>query len=674
MCSNIRGTLTLKLKVSQFSFVAFLLTGCSDSGAFVDRISTPEPGQGSDLLSARRIQLAIEPNRAVMAPGEKKQFSAFLVHPDGTSERIDDEISWKVRGYDETARSLADSSGAVSAPATVDSTGTVTAIEAGSLLVEAIFDGESATADVEIRQASTDDGTNPTTPVTPSVQFTSPVAADEAQPILVPHSKDIPVTWMAESVVDCILFDGEAELYRGLDGSTSISVNSNRNLRIECLAVDGTSVQDTLVIHSTMPSVRLSANGTESDIVVFADSTVAIDWTSQHTDSCDVRYGNSVMGSTPTGSGIVSISTGAAVTATCRDSAGNTATASIHISVNHSSRFSLSPGTPDQISGTIAARPVSIIFALDVTGSMAGQIGTVKSGVQEFVSELVRRDFKPKIGVIPFRDKVPRAGNLGDVPEGRLELTEDVETVKSFVSSLRASGGGDANEAALGAIAEAFDALKAQDHRPDAIKIILVVTDHPGHHGSVTTDCQIAPTINKFASLSEADQKNIKLFYAVPTTGSSCSGYSSGLAQMTALREQILTAVADTGQRGGPIPWPFDHSNLVNDVVALLEDVKPPVDLICLNEQVTFTLSDAPDEPVISRSTTDLSEVYARYQSKSPQVIDAVLDEDEHSAFERGDGRANVERCCVSAAAAAIGDFHSCLKRVSVVDESFGFE
>lgn len=668
MRSNFRGLLANKVvhswRLRNFPAIvmatsACFLFGCSDQGAFVDKIASPDLNASDELMAAKRLQLAVQPNQVSIAKGETQQFRAALILPDGTSQSIESNVSWRL-----------DTDGQLLA--TVNADGLLSALETGKLEVKANWQNQEAIAEVVVYQTMGDPA-NPSAPdPAPTVRFTQPVATESGVPVAVPRGTSITVQWQATDVTECILSQNETEVYRGVDQTTHITITGESNLRIECLNASGQATQDTQTILATTPEIELTANGSQDDIVVFADGLVAIDWNSKNADRCEVKFGPATIGSTLSGSGTVAVVTGADVHATCRDSADNIVTESIHISINHASQFALTAGVPDQIAGTIASRPVSIVFALDVTGSMAGQIDTVKSGVQEFVSELVTREFQPRLGVIPFRDKVPRPGNFGDVPEGRLELTDQVQTVKDFVSSLRASGGGDANEAALGAVEEALDVLQTQDRRPDAVKIILVVTDHPGHRGNSTTDCQLAPTINRFAGLPETDQKNIKLFYAVPSVGSSCSGFDSGLEQMTTLRQQILAAVPEVSQRGGAIPWPFAHENLVTDVVRLLEEVKPPVDLVCLNESVSLTLPGYPD-PIVTRVTPDLGEIYSRYRSGLPQIIDAVLDEAEYAAFAADSGRARVDRCCVSAAAAATSDFGTCLKRVTALDESFTF-
>jgi hypothetical protein len=364
---------------------------------------------------------------------------------------------------------------------------------------------------------------------------------------------------------------------------------------------------------------------------------------------------------------------GSAILATCSDSAGNQARDQHMINITDSLRVSLAAGRNDQIAGGTTARPLSIVFALDVTGSMASQIDTVKSGVQAFVSELVSRNYAPLVGVIPFRDKVPVAGNLGDVFEGRIELTADSAAVRSFVGTLRASGGGDANEAALGAVREGVTMLRTQDNRPDAVKLVIVVTDNPGHHGASTTDCAIEPLVNTFAGLSAAEQRQFKLFYSTPASGQACSGFRNAVDQMTALRSQILAAEPLEDKRGGLVAWPFAYNNLVTDVVNMIQTVTPPIEIACLNREVRFSV-DGVEE--MRWAVADLAPVFAAHESGASQVLSRQMPETDADAYlvahTGGRTQVDVSRCCVSKAAARTGNFGTCLRSETASDLPFG--
>jgi hypothetical protein len=252
----------------------------------------------------------------------------------------------------------------------------------------------------------------------------------------------------------------------------------------------------------------------------------------------------------------------------------------------------------------------------------------------------------------------------GDVPEGRFALSEDVDQFKAFLGGLSATGGGDAQEAALLAAEESMRALAMEEKRPDALKVILVITDNPGHHGVAPHDCTIDTTKTVFNALDAAEQKLVKLFYST-STGSPCGGFATATAQFDALLGGILPGVTDAAQRGRHIAFPFTGDELVTTFAELLTQVTPPIDLVCLDKAATIKL-DGSDK--FSWSATDLAAVYGLFKAGKPVSIDKVLSEAELAAYKAGKITADAQRCCVSKAAAEAGSFGSCLSAVDAKD------
>jgi hypothetical protein len=143
---------------------------------------------------------------------------------------------------------------------------------------------------------------------------------------------------------------------------------------------------------------------------------------------------------------------------------------------------------------------------------------------------------------------------------------------------------------------------------------------------------------------------------------------------MTALRSQILSAEPVEDKRGGLVPWPFAYSNLVTDVVNMIQLVTPPIDISCLNREVALKV-DGVEE--IKWTVTDLATVFALHESKQAHLLSETMPESEfdslQAAYAAGRAKVDAVRCCVSKAAARAGNFSSCLRSETVVDAPFLF-
>jgi len=124
-----------------------------------------------------------------------------------------------------------------------------------------------------------------------------------------------------------------------------------------------------------------------------------------------------------------------------------------------------------EFAGIGSDRPVDIVFVFDTTGSMDDEIEGVKNTSIAFANKLraSNRDFR--LGLVAFGDEIRSVDNRDGT------LTADAEEFKRWVGRLRADGGGDDYEMALDALLEG----SGMQFRPDAQKILLLITDAPPH-------------------------------------------------------------------------------------------------------------------------------------------------------------------------------------------------
>lgn len=121
-------------------------------------------------------------------------------------------------------------------------------------------------------------------------------------------------------------------------------------------------------------------------------------------------------------------------------------------------------------------RDLDLVFVLDTTGSMSGEIREAKERVQQ-VAEVLRSSrpgARVRMGVVAFRDR-------GDDYLTRVQpLTAEVDAVDAFLSTLRAEGGGDGPEDLLSGLAAALGELDWTSS-DDADRELFLIGDAPPH-------------------------------------------------------------------------------------------------------------------------------------------------------------------------------------------------
>ncbi|RMH14997.1 MAG: VWA domain-containing protein [Gemmatimonadetes bacterium] len=125
------------------------------------------------------------------------------------------------------------------------------------------------------------------------------------------------------------------------------------------------------------------------------------------------------------------------------------------------------------------ALKVDLVFALDVTSSMADELDELRGSVRMITAALKSSAGSLRIGFIAYRDEgdafVTRRFALTDMSEG------GIDRLQTFVDGLAAAGGGDAPEAVDQAVIEAI----GLSWRGDARGILLVIGDAAAHPGDV---------------------------------------------------------------------------------------------------------------------------------------------------------------------------------------------
>ncbi|HZL90203.1 MAG TPA: vWA domain-containing protein [Pirellulaceae bacterium] len=126
---------------------------------------------------------------------------------------------------------------------------------------------------------------------------------------------------------------------------------------------------------------------------------------------------------------------------------------------------------------------LDIVICFDSTGSMTGEIDQVKRQIDRIGTTLVTLVPKARISIVTYRDQ-------GDefVAKG-MPLSGNIQDVKSYLSRIEASGGGDHPEA----VDEGLRwAARENQFRPTARKVILIFGDAPPHEENLKKCLELA--------------------------------------------------------------------------------------------------------------------------------------------------------------------------------------
>ena len=121
-------------------------------------------------------------------------------------------------------------------------------------------------------------------------------------------------------------------------------------------------------------------------------------------------------------------------------------------------------------------RKADIVFVLDCTGSMQGEIDAVRDAIADFADTIEAQAVRARVGLIEFRDRLIREEQRVITFDGQ-PFTSDPKLFRQQIAHLRAHGGGDEPESSLDAVMLALQ----QPFAPEANKVIVLVTDAPPH-------------------------------------------------------------------------------------------------------------------------------------------------------------------------------------------------
>jgi len=121
-------------------------------------------------------------------------------------------------------------------------------------------------------------------------------------------------------------------------------------------------------------------------------------------------------------------------------------------------------------------RRADIMFVLDCTGSMQGEIDAIRDAITAFADTIKSDGVRARVGLIEFRDRLINEEHRVLSFDGQ-PFTSDPAIFRQEVSKLKASGGGDEPESSLDAVMLAL----RQPFEAGVNKVIVLVTDASPH-------------------------------------------------------------------------------------------------------------------------------------------------------------------------------------------------
>ncbi len=123
-----------------------------------------------------------------------------------------------------------------------------------------------------------------------------------------------------------------------------------------------------------------------------------------------------------------------------------------------------------------AKRQADIMFVLDCTGSMGGEIDAIRDAIVEFVDTIKSEGVRVRVGLIEFRDRLIDEEHRALSFDGEI-FTREPAIFRREVAKLKADGGGDEPESSLDALMLAL----RQPFAAEGQKVIVLITDAPPH-------------------------------------------------------------------------------------------------------------------------------------------------------------------------------------------------
>lgn len=198
---------------------------------------------------------------------------------------------------------------------------------------------------------------------------------------------------------------------------------------------------------------------------------------------------------------------------------------------------------------TLDKNKVDIAFAIDATGSMSGEINSVKNNITSFAETLVNNGLDVRFSIIEYRDITESEKTILHTYNGSNWYTT-TESVIDVLSNIKAKGGGDTPETVIDALGMA--ASSSMKWRSGASKFAFVLTDagykNNNNYGYADMNAMINELVKQEITTSVITTSSYKNTYAslYEKTGGIYASISSSTfaTEMQKLAENVITTAA----------------------------------------------------------------------------------------------------------------------------------
>src|ERR1700693_3847752 len=182
-----------------------------------------------------------------------------------------------------------------------------------------------------------------------------------------------------------------------------------------------------------------------------------------------------------------------------------------------------------------------LVFVIDTTGSMNDKIDGLIESCESFVDKLARKRIDWVAAVVGFGDLTVEGDRIVATP-----FSSSADRVKALLRGLpRYSGGGHEGESSLEAVQAA---LNQPGYRPDAIKVVVLITDEPALQRQLRPSA-ISGKLREAGAIAFVLSPKLKYFREMATeTGGEWWNVDSGgdFSKILAVFDKISTKVAST--------------------------------------------------------------------------------------------------------------------------------
>lgn len=182
-----------------------------------------------------------------------------------------------------------------------------------------------------------------------------------------------------------------------------------------------------------------------------------------------------------------------------------------------------------------------LVFVIDTTGSMNDKIDGLIESCQSFVDRLAAKRIDWVAAVVGFGDLTVEGDRIVATP-----FSSSADRVKTLLRGLpRYSGGGNEGESSLEALRAA---LNLPGYRPDAMKVVVLITDEPALQREVRP-ATMTGRLREAGALAFVLSPNLKYFRSMATeTGGQWWHVDSGgdFSKILDVFDKIATKVAST--------------------------------------------------------------------------------------------------------------------------------